>query len=213
MSTAIDAAEPSRPSLWTLPRRYLERWQQNPLRLQHGILALIGMALGYAVCLSLLALGGARPGVAPWLAIEHAHYFYWESLFIAPVILCGALLGAAVMQLLARLAGGTGSFEDTLAILCVSTSLATLPTLVPDTLLGLLLCAGIVDKTAWMYAVTHPTPALAIVWTYLLCYLIAFLVLYPTVVRVVHGLRGARALGVGWASFAIYQLFLYVFVR
>jgi hypothetical protein len=34
------------------------------------------MAIGYTICIGLLAFGGARPGTAPWLAIRQAHYFY-----------------------------------------------------------------------------------------------------------------------------------------
>ena len=86
MSIEATVEEPARPSLLSLPQRYLERWMKDAQRFQKGFQFLVLVALGYAVCLGILALGGAQPGTRPWLAIGPARYFYWESLFIAPVI-------------------------------------------------------------------------------------------------------------------------------
>jgi hypothetical protein len=54
---------------------------------------------------------------------------------------------------------------------------------------------------------------LALVWTYLLAYVVAFLVAFPLVLHRVHRLRWPVALPIGWASFLVYQGFLLVFVR
>ena len=83
----------------------------------------------------------------------------------------------------------------------------------PDGVIGLLLCAGAIDPTAWFQAITHPTAVLAGVWVYLLLYLACFLVSFPRVARVAHRLSGGRAIVAGWSAFVIYQLFLYVFIR
>jgi hypothetical protein len=51
------------------------------------------------------------------------------------------------------------------------------------------------------------------VWTYLSLYIVAFLLALPAVVAGVHRLRRLRAVGIGWAGFAIYQGVLFILVR
>ncbi len=177
------------------------------------MIVLVGYGVSYAVCLLLLAFGGVAPGLAPWLAIPSDVYFYWEATFIAPVIVLAAMLAAAVLHLVARALGGRGEFDDVMALVGVATAVASLTTLVPDTLVGLLLCARVLDPDAWMHAIVRPSPTLAIVWVYLSLYAIAFAVAYPAIARVVHGLRGGRALLAGWTAFVVYQALLFVFVR
>lgn len=193
--------------------RLLRRWLARPRRLRDGLLVLAAYSAGYAVCLLLLALGGVAPGLAPWLAIPEDVYFFWESAFIAPVIVLAAVLAAGVLHLVARALGGRGDFDDTMALVGVTTAIASLTTLVPDTVVGLLLCAKALDPGAWMHAIVRPSPTLAIIWVYLSLYMIAFAVAYPAIARVVHGLRGGRALCAGWTAFVVYQAFLFVFVR
>jgi hypothetical protein len=41
------------------------------------------VSLGYAFCIALLALGGARPGTPPWLSISPETYFRWEAAYLA----------------------------------------------------------------------------------------------------------------------------------
>ena len=72
---------------------------------------------------------------------------------------------------------------------------------------------GPVFAVQMVAAVVRPSPTLAIIWVYLSLYVIAFAVAYPAIARVVHGLRGGRALCAGWASFVVYQTLLFVFVR
>jgi hypothetical protein len=171
------------------------------------------VSLGYAFCIALLALGGARPGTPPWLSISPETYFRWEAAFIAPVILFGGILAAGTMHISAVAAGGRGSFDDALAAIGGSIAISTLATLIPDTLVGALLVLDIVDPDAWMRAVTRPSGVLALVWVYLLLYLAAFLAFFPAVARVCYGLGRGTAFAVGAGTFLVYQLFLYVFVR
>src|SRR5690242_3442803 len=120
--------------------RSLEGWLARPRRVRRGLLALALYGCGYAVALLLLALGGARPGTPPWLAIDEQIYFHVEAAFIAPVIVLAAVLGAAIMHLVARALGGVGDFDDAIALVGVTTAFASLTTLVPDTVIGALLC-------------------------------------------------------------------------
>ena len=65
----------------------------------------------------------------------------------------------------------------------------------------------------WMRDITRPSVTLALVWAYLLAYIAAFLVAFPVVARTAHRLPWRSAVPVGWATFAIYQGVLLVFVR
>jgi hypothetical protein len=178
-----------------------------------GLRDLLLTGIGYSLAIVLLAIGGVGPGMASWLAIPTAEYFLWEPYFTLPVIFLMALLAAAVMQLLARWLGGTGSFEDTVALIGPATAWATLCTLIPDALIGLLLIVGVIDPVQWMADIVRPSTTLAIIWVYLLMYVAAFGVLYPQVAQLVHGLSPARARVAGWLAFLVYQAVLFVFIR
>jgi hypothetical protein len=193
--------------MWTMTDN-----KQRSLRV--GLLYLVGTAVAYALCILILAAGGDRPGdLTPWLRISSDTYFWWEAAFIAPVIVGSGLLAAACMYLFARAAGGSGSFDDTLALLGPAVAVCTAVTLVPDLIIGSLLNTGVIAPDAWMRDITRPSVTLALVWTYLLAYIVAFLVAFPRVARAAHRLPWRSAVPVGWATFAIYQGVLLVFVR
>jgi hypothetical protein len=186
----------------------------RPRRLRVGLTYLIGTGIAYAVCILILAAGGDRPGdLTPWLRISSDTYFWWEALFIAPVIVGSGLLASACLYLFARAAKGTGSFDDTVALLGPAVAVCTSATLVPDLIIGFLLNTGFIAPEVWMRDITRPSVTLFLVWAYLLVYLIAFLVAFPIVVRAAHRLPWRSAVPIGWAGFAIYQGVLLVFVR
>jgi hypothetical protein len=197
----------------SIPVVWLRRRLAAPRPLRAGIIALGATSAAYALCILLLAVGGAKPGPAPWLAIPVDTYFWWEALFIGPVIFFAGIMAAGVLHLAAKAFGGTGTFEATLALLGFAVAISTTATLIPDTVVGLALCAGLVDPAWWADAIARPTPTLAVIWIYLLLYIALFLTTFPAVARVAHGLARGPALLVGWSAFAVYQVFLYVFVR
>jgi hypothetical protein len=199
------------------PRRWTDRLEHRLAeqhRLRNGFGWLVATGAGYALGIVVLALGGDQPGdLPPWLRIPEVDYFWWEAAFIGPVIVATGLLTAAAIHLMARSAGGTGSFDDTLALSGPAVFVCTLFTLVPDLVIGFLLNTGLLPTQTWMDGITHPSLILALVWTYLSLYVVAFLVAFPAVVRTVHRLRRLPAVAIGWTAFAIYQGTLLVFVR
>ena len=193
---------------------FVQRRLDDPRRLRAGVTWLTVTAVAYAVCILILAAGGAEPGnMAPWLTIPSTTYFWWEAAFIAPVIIAAGVLTTGTMYLLARSAGGSGSFDDTLALLGPAIAVCTLFTLIPDLIIGILLNTGALPADTWTYDITHPGLTLNLVWTYLSLYILAFLVVFPFVAAAVHRLRAVPAMAIGWASFAVYQGFLFIFVR
>jgi hypothetical protein len=183
----------------------------HPLRRACVWIAALGVA--YAIAILFLALGGDTPGTAPWLAIPVATYFYWEALFIAPVIVGACLLAAAIAYLGGCALGGEGTFDATLVVIAYATVISTLFTLIPDLVQGVITTLGFADGLSWAQALTHPSPALAFVWFYIGLYAVAFLVLYPFAVRSALRLTGWRAIAAGWPAFVVYQLVLFVFIR
>lgn len=198
----------------------LTRWEsllhsrsQRKDGLRRGLMDLLGLGIAYSLSIALLALGNVGPGMPSWLAIPTEEYFRWEPLFTTPVIFFSGILAAAVLHLLARANDGTGDLERTLALIGPTMLVATLFTLVPDTLIGIGLLLGWIDPRQWMSEIVRPGPTLALIWLYLLLYLAAFLFLVPSIGRVAHGLRPWPARWCGWAAFAVYQGVLLVFIR
>jgi hypothetical protein len=195
---------------WTA---FLQRRLSRPDAVRRGLLDLLWLGVAYSLSIALLALGGVAPGMPSWLAIPTEDYFRWEPLFTTPVIFFTGILAAAVLHLLARANGGKGTFERTLALVGPTIFVATLFTLVPDTLVGIVLLLGLLDPLQWMADIVRPSLTLALIWLYLLMYLAAFLVLFPRIGRIAHGLRPWPARWSGWLAFLVYQVVLLVFIR
>lgn len=200
-------------SISHLLERALSRRLNDPRRLHKGLRDLLLIGIAYSLAIVLLALGNVGPGMASWLAIPTEEYFHWEPLFTIPVIFLSGILAAAVMHLLARWVGGTGSFEDTVALTGPATAWATLCTLIPDAVIGLMLIAGVIDPALWMADIVRPSLTLVVIWVYLLIYVAAFSMAYPMVARLAHGLPAGRARMAGWLAFLVYQTILLVFIR
>jgi len=105
------------------------------------------------------------------------------------------------MQLVSRALGGRGRFEDLATALAWSTAVGTLFTLVPD----------FTSSALGVYASWDPTGHLWMVTVSL--YLVAFVVLYTSALRVVHGLDRIPAFLVGLGGFIMYQGVLLLFIR
>jgi hypothetical protein len=195
------------------PGETFETLLVDSARARIGALSMCAMSLLYTLVSINLAVIGGTPNPPPWLRIPTADYFYWASFFYATAILSGWVFGSAVAHLSARMLGGSGSFEDTLALLGFATATATLPALVPDLALTFVQVVGLMDYEPWFHSVTHGGAWFFGVWAYLALYLVCFCVFYPSAVRAVHGLSRSRALGAGLAGFVAYQLFILVFIR
>lgn len=158
-----------------------------------------------------LAAGGAEPGnMPPWLTIRSATYFWWEAAFIAPVIIAGGVLTTGTLYLLARSAGRSGSFDDTLALLGPAIAVHAVYSVTRSDHRDSAKCECAARRHV---DVRHHPPKsdLVLVWTYFSMYILAFLG-FPVVAATVHRLRASPAVAIGWASFVVYQGFLLIFV-
>lgn len=117
------------------------------------------------------------------------------------------------MYLLAKAAGGKGTFDDTLALTGPAIAAATLFTVVPDLIIGVLLVTHLLDLDSWMFGITHASLTLVLVWVYMLLYIAALMVALPLVVATVHRLRSTVSVAIGLAALVVYQGVMFIFVR
>ncbi len=195
------------------PRMTFERLKSNPLRLELGFKAVALVAVGYTVSLALITWGGGQSRIAPWLAIPLESYFFWETFFIGIVTLGCWVLALGVVQLLSKLAGGKGSFEDTAALLGFAIAVPTLLPLLIDPVKEPLVIMGYVNVLSWTNVLSTPGFWMVLMLIYIFGYLIGLGVLFPLATMAAHGLRGWKAVGIGLIGAMVYQGVFFIFVR
>jgi len=110
--------------------------KQDPSFFGYGIGAWLLMGLMYTVTVLIGYLNGFGAVVKPWIPIPAEDYYFWQTFFVIPVFFVVFVVAAGVMQLLARLMGGTGMFEDTFAVVALGSILPTFLFMwLPETLL------------------------------------------------------------------------------
>jgi hypothetical protein len=117
------------------------------------------------------------------------------------------------MHLLARAAGGKGTFEHTLAAIALAINLAMLFGLLHDLPMSFLSAIGVIDAKAHEIAMNSPTIFRTLLWIAYGAYALAFVSLFPLAVRVTHDLSVLPAMGIGIAGFAWFQVVFLVFNR
>jgi hypothetical protein len=183
-------------------------------RLAFGALALASNAVLYTLVYLFLVLGHGRPtAFAPWLAIPAETYYHWNVWLLAPSMTMAWLVAGAVGQLVARRLGGTGTFEDMLAVLGFGTAIASWWTLLHDLATSFLGAIQVIDQRAYEDAMSSPTVFRTILWILMSAYAIAFVVYYARGTAAVQGLRRRPSLLVGALSFITYQLVFVIFNR
>ena len=196
------------------PRRAFEALAADERGLRFGAAALgINAALYTLVYVFLAAGGGAPSSFAPWLAIPKELYYQYDRFILAPSMLLCWIAAAGVAQLLARLFGGRGSFEQTLAALGFAIGIASLASLLhdlPDSFLGAI---GVLDLRGYELTLNTPTIWRSILWTLYGLSLALFLYLFPAAVAAVQRIRRLPSIFVGVVAFATYQLTFLVFNR
>ncbi|HVU02531.1 MAG TPA: YIP1 family protein [Polyangiaceae bacterium] len=196
------------------PRRTFESLLRHPASLSFGLLALAGNALLYTVVYAFLVFGGGRPTVfAPWLAIDPEEYYRWNVVFVAPSMGLSFVAAAAVGQLVARALGGTGSFENTVAVLGFGTAIASWTTLLHDLVTSCLGAVHVLDQRAYEDALSSTGPLGRAFTGVMVAYLVAFVALFTKGLAVAHALPRPRATASGVVAFVVYQAVFVVFNR
>jgi ABC-type microcin C transport system permease subunit YejB len=123
------------------------------------------------------------------------------------------LLSASVIQILSKWSKGTGSFEQTLAVIGLSISIAMWGTLVHDLAMSFFSAIQVIDARQHEIAMNSPTIWRTLLWISILIYLAAFLLLFSKAVRAVHKISVTASTGIGIAGFITFQLVFLIFNR
>ncbi len=197
------------------PVRGFERLAAAPRRLRYGAYAIALTALVYQLVYFFLAHNGGRPTVfKPWLAIPAESYYRSNQYFIVPSILLGWIAAAGCAQLAARLAGGKGTYEDTLAALGLGISVSSWWTGLHDLITTALGFFGLLNQRAYEDAMSTPgTAPHALIWSLMVGYMLWFLLTFT------GGARAAQRLGpvpgaiTGAVGVLVYQSVFLLFNR
>ncbi len=170
------------------------------------------------VCYTLMYIfltiaGGAPSTFTPWLNISKDEYYSINRFLLAPSMIICWFTATSFIQVISRLFGGTGTYEQTLSTISLSISIAMWGGLIHDLPMSFLSAIGIIDARQHEIAMNSPSIFRTILWICYLIYFIAFFILFPLSVRVVHKLNWIKSIGIGSLAFIIFQTIFLIFNR
>ena len=196
------------------PRRTADALVADYRRVRFGAFAVLIPAAGYTSMYLLASIaGGAPSSFSPWLAIPKEVYFKYDVFIVAPSMFACWVLASGVAQLVSRLFSGSGSFEDTAAVLGFGIGIATWSSLVHDLTDAALGALGVIDMRQYERALNEPTVWRAILWALYSIYLAWFILLFSKGMGAAHKTRHGSSLLMAITAFIIYQGFYLVFNR
>lgn len=210
------------PSFWgtyglafVQPKRAFEVLLATKNPLSWGALSVAIAASNYSLVYFFLSRNGGRPTVfTPWLAIPAERYYHYNFIFHVPSVLLAWVAAGGFTQLAARLLGGRGTFENTLAGLGLGIGVAQWTTGLHDLTTTFLGYVGPLDQRAYEDAMSNSgTAPYYLINTLMFLYLVAFLVAFTLGVATSHRLLYGRAAVAGSFGFVVYQLIYVLFNR
>lgn len=170
--------------------------------------------LGYTIMYIFLTIGNGAPSVlTPWLNISKESYYTINRFLLTPSMIMCWLLAAAVMQLFSKLFNGNGTFEQTLSVLALSIAVGMTFSLLHDIPMSFLSAVRVIDAKQHEIDMNSPTIWRTLLWVFYAAYFIAFFILFPACVRMVHKLSRSKSIFIGITSFIIFQIVFLIFNR
>lgn len=198
----------------TQPQKAFETLLANDKYFRLGFIYIAIPIAAYTLMYVFLTIAHGAPSVfTPWLNIPKDSYYAVNRFLLAPSMILCWVAATAVVQILARLSGGAGTFEQTLSVLALSISIAMWGGLIHDLPMSFLSAAGVIDARQHEIDMNSPTIFRTLLWICYSVYFLAFLILFPLAVRVAHRLSWAKSIFTGWVAFIIFQLIFLVFNR
>lgn len=168
----------------------------------------------YTLMYVMLNLGHGAPSTfTPWLNIPKEQYYFYNQFLVAPSMFLAWFASAAFVQVVSHLLKGKGSFEQTLAILGLSISVAMWSTLLHDLIMSFLSAMKWIDAGQHEVAMNSPTIWRTILWICFVIYFAAFITLFFKTVKTVHGLSKIKSFLIGTTAFLIFQCIFLIFNR
>ena len=122
---------------------------------------------------------GAPSTLTPWLNISKENYYAANRFLLAPSMLICWFTATSFIQVVSRLLGGAGTFEQTLPAISLSISIAMWAALIHDLPMSFLSATGVINASQHEIAMNSPTFFRTILWICYSIYFIAFIILFP----------------------------------
>jgi hypothetical protein len=170
--------------------------------------------IAYTLMYIFLTIGNGAPSVfTPWLNISREKYYSIDRFLLAPSMILCWITASAIIQILSRLFKGSGTFEQTLAVIALCISISMWGGLIHDLPMSFLSAIRIIDAKQHEIAMNSPTIFRTLLWIFYSVYFIAFLALFPLAVKVTQKLSTLKSIIIGWTGFIIFQLIFLIFNR
>lgn len=196
------------------PVRSFERVLSNKNYFAISFLYISIPIAGYTAMYIFLTIANGAPSVfTPWLNIPKDQYYSINRFLLAPSMILCWLAATSVMQIIGRLNNGAGKFEQMLSVTALGISISMLAGLLHDLPMSALSAYGIINAREHEIAMNSPTVYRTLLRISYSIYLIAFLVLFPTVVKAVHRLSLLKSIFTGVLGFIVFQLIFFIFNR
>lgn len=168
----------------------------------------------YTLMYVFLTIGHGAPSVfTPWLNISKESYYSVNRFLLAPSMIMCWLLASSIMQILAKLLKGEGTFEKTISILALSISVAMLPALIHDLPMSFFSAIKVINASEHEIAMNQPTIWRTLLWFFYSLYFFYFFWLFPKAVMVVHKLPKLKSIFIGVFCFLVFQIVFFIFNR
>ena len=194
------------------PGPTLEDLITDDRKLRFSFYSVLITAILYTFVYVFLILGGGQP-FKPWLDIPLETYYRYNVFFCAPSMFLGWILSAGVIHTLARIFTSNGGFEQSLAGFGFGIGIASWTTGIHDLLTSFLGGIHVISQRNYEIALNSATIWRTLLWIQMIAYLIWFVILFSTSVKVVYRLSKAKSILLGTFGFFIYQLFFFIFNR
>jgi len=187
---------------------------KEPRKVRMAAFAMLIPALGYTAMYTCAWFAGGAPStVKPWLAIPMEEYFKYDIFIAAPSMFLGWVLAAGVVQLLAGLFSGKGTFEDTAVAVAFGIAVGTWASLIHDLTDGVLGVLGVIDMREYEAALNGPTFWRGLLWTLYTIYALWLALLFTKGFRRAHRLGWGPSIVLGVVALVIYQGLFFTFNR
>lgn len=199
---------------FTKPRESIERLLNDKNYFRLGFIYILIPIVCYTLMYVFLTIGHGAPSVfTPWLNIPRETYYSINRFLLAPGMMVSWWVACSFIQVVSRLSGGSGTYEQTLAVVALVISVSMWGGLIHDLPMSFLSAAGIIDARQHEIDMNSATIFRTLLWVSYSIYFILFLVLFPLSVKLVHKLDWKRSILIGIPGFIFFQLMFLIFNR
>jgi hypothetical protein len=196
------------------PSRTFRDLLNDERRLKFGLFAFLIPATGYTLFYYMAYKSGGQPSTfKPWLAIPAENYFYYDIFLTLPAYFLSMVTAASMLQLLSKVFGGKGSFEDSVSVIGFGVGVATWSTMLHDLTDSFLSFIGVIKMSEYEKLLNEPTFWRSLLWTLFAVYFIWFIVLFSKGMKEVHKTSPFVSLILGIFGLIVYQIMLLIFIR